>query len=110
MLDLKLLRENPDLLKDMLAKRGNANPWKGETDGLDLDGFFALDQTLRGLIQETEKLRGRRNQISEEFPKLKKQGADTSAIMKEMESLKQELQDLEARHAEHDQTMTDALL
>src|SRR5581483_9913580 len=110
MLDLKLLRENPDALKKMLEKRGIANPWKGETNGLDVEGLFALDQTLRGLIQETEKLRSRRNQISEEFPKLKKKGEDTSALTREIETLKKDLQELETRHAETEQKITDALL
>ena len=110
MLDLKALRENPDSLKEMLAKRGVQNPWKGETEGLDLDGFFALDRDARGLIQETEKLRSRRNQISEEFPKLKKAGGDISALQREMETIKKELQELEARQAEAERKMTDALL
>jgi seryl-tRNA synthetase len=110
MLDLKFLRDNPGALKAMLEKRGVQNPWKGETSGLDLEGFAALDQAARALTTETEKLRSRRNQISEEFAKLKKSGGDTSALSAEMETLKKGLQDLEARQLEAGQKMTDALL
>lgn len=110
MLDVKLLRENPAILKEMLQKRGVQNPWKGETGGLDLEGFFTLDRELRDLLQEIEKLRSRRNQISEEFPKLKKKSEDTGPLTREIETLKQSLSDKEARFSELDRKMTDALL
>lgn len=110
MLDVKRLRENPALLKEMLEKRGIQNPWKGETNGFGLDQFFSVQEQCKTFLQEIEKLRTRRNQIAEEFPKLKKQGQETGALSKEMESLKEDLSAKEKSFDELNQKLTEALL
>ena len=110
MIDIKTIREKPELLKEMLLKRNSTNPWKDENNGLDLDQFYALNQKHKSLLQEIEKLRLRRNQIAEEFPKIKKAGGDTAVLSKEVDLLKQDLSQKENEFNEIDQQFSNALL
>lgn len=110
MLDLKKLRENPESLKELLAKRGIKNPWEKDSNGLSLEKFFDLDQTHKTLLQELEKLRARKNKIAEEFQTLKKSGKETAQLAKETEILKKELGELEEQFAQKELLILDALL
>lgn len=110
MLDLKKLRENPESLKELLAKRGIKNPWEKDSNGLSLEKFFDLDQTHKTLLQELEKLRARKNKIAEEFQTLKKNGKETAQLAKETEILKKELGELEEQFAQKELLILDALL
>ena len=110
MVDLKSLRENPEILRELLKKRGILNPWQGDSNDLDLESFLQLDQSHRKILQEIESLRSRKNQIAEEFPKLKRKGEDTTQILAEVETLKKEMQEKEALFSNLDQRISDALL
>ncbi len=57
MIDLKLLRENPDLVRKTCARRGSA---------INVDTLIALDADCRGLLAEVEAMRGERNRLSKE--------------------------------------------
>ena len=57
MIDVKILRENPDLIKSNCAKRGY---------DVDIDALHDLDQQYLKLIKETEDLRAERNRLSKE--------------------------------------------
>jgi len=97
MLDLKFVRSNPEVVKEALKKR-NAS--------VSLDSFLALDEHWRGKLTEVEKLKNKRNVVSEEIGRLKKAGElaedlvlemrDVSAAIKEMDEeirvLEQEIQ------------------
>ena len=61
MLDLKIIRENPDLVRDVIKKR-NLN--------LNLDDFLKLDKEKIELIQKVDELRALRNKVSKEIPNL----------------------------------------
>lgn len=75
MLDSKWIRENTGLVDEKLALRGvNAG----------LAGFTALDERRRELLLQSEELRALRNKVSQEIPRLKKEGQDTSAEMARM--------------------------
>ncbi len=110
MLDPKKLRENPALLTELLKRRNMDNPWKSADNGMTVDSFFKLQEQSIALLRDTETLRTRRNQIAEEFPKVKKAGGDTSALSKEVETLKEKLAAGEKDYAELDTKVTDALL
>ena len=62
MLDLKFIRENPDLIRAKLAQRGGA---------YDLDSLLKLDTERRRLVTEIERLRREKNSISERVRDLK---------------------------------------
>jgi seryl-tRNA synthetase len=97
MLDLKFVRSNPGVVKEALQKRGAS---------ISLDPFLELDQRRREKLVEVEKLKNRRNVVSEEIGRLKKAGQlaedlvlemrEVSAAIKEMDDeirvLEQEIQ------------------
>ena len=68
MLDIKLIRENPSMIRDNLNKRGNKEKIKL------LDQVIELDTKLRDLIIINDKLKHQRNTISKEIAELKKKG------------------------------------
>lgn len=97
MLDLKFVRNNPDIVKEALRKRGAK---------ISLEPFWELDQRRREKLAEAEKLKNKRNVVSEEIGRLKKAGQlaeemvlemrEVSAAIKEMDeeirALEQEIQ------------------
>lgn len=81
MLDIKLIRENPDRIKaGMKAK-------EVDCDAL-IDRILELDEQRRSLLQQTEALKAEQNKVSKQIPALKKAGEDTTAIFKEMGEIK----------------------
>src|SRR5258705_402457 len=73
MLDVKLLRENLDQVKVRLATRGGEIDW---------DEFVSLDRERREALAHIERLKEKKNRLSGEIGKLKKSGADASALMR----------------------------
>lgn len=63
MLDLKLIRENPDLLRESQRRRGE--------DGTVVDRLLEVDARNRTLKTEAEALRAERRRVSAEIPKLR---------------------------------------
>jgi seryl-tRNA synthetase len=93
MLDIKFIREHPDLVKEGITK-------KGEVDSV--DEILALDGQRRDILQKGEVLKNRRNIVSEEIGKLKKAGGDASSALTEMETVKGQIKafDEEVRQVE----------
>jgi seryl-tRNA synthetase len=73
MLDIRLLREKPDFVKERLATR-DASLSAG------VDAVLAIDEQRRAAETEKQKLQGERNRISKEIGIAKKKGEDTGAI------------------------------
>lgn len=95
MLDMKFVRENPELVMDAMRKR-NAN--------VNLDEFLELEKTRRELTLQVEALKSQRNAASQEIGKMKKAGENADAQMAEVRALgdkiaedDKELKDIEAR-------------
>ena len=87
MLDLRLIRAEPDLVRAALARR--------EADG-PLDEILALDERRRALLTEVEGLRAEQNQASEAIAAAKRAGEDADdaiARMREVASRVKALQD-----------------
>lgn len=82
MLDIKLIRENPKLVRVNIERRQDKNKLKL------LKKVIRLDTKWRELTKEVNNLRKRRNEISLEIAKLKKAGKDTEAIAKMKEASK----------------------
>jgi len=61
MLDIKIIRENPELVKDSIKKRNIK---------IDLDLFLELDSKKNTLIVKTDELRALKNKVSKEIPSL----------------------------------------
>ena len=97
MLDIKLIRENPDLVKAAMKTRNK------DMDAA-VDEIIAIDGKRRELNAKKEALKAKQNAASKEIPKIKKEGGDISTIMAEMNAVKaaikeddDELAELEAR-------------
>lgn len=71
MFDAKLLRNQPDLVKEVLSQRGMSPDV--------VDRFNAIDTKRRELIKQGDELKALRNKTSEELAKVKKAGGDISA-------------------------------
>lgn len=108
MIDIKKIRENSNFLRDLARRRWAEHFWQDL--GLDFDSFYKLEAEQRQILSAIESLRTRRNQIAEEFPRLKKAGQDTSALSNEIENLKKNLAALEEQFAPLSEKLNDALL
>ena len=101
MLDVKFLRENLEEAERRLKTRGGA---------IDLSGFRELDTQRRRLLTEAEALRARRNSVSEEIAKLKKEKMDAAALISEMQDEGARLKALDADVARVEAELNDFLL
>ncbi len=86
MVDLKLLRENPDLLRQAILNRGLE---------FDLDELLELDKKRRSIITEIDNLRKERNRLSEEVGRLKREKKDATALMEKARAIGDEIKNLE---------------
>ncbi len=81
MLDIKLIRENPDLVKKAMKTRNK------DMDAL-VDEILEIDARRRELSAKRDQLKARQNAAGKMIPQLKKEGKDTSEIMAEMNAVK----------------------
>ena len=91
MIDIKLIRDNPELVKADLARRGC---------DVDVDAIAALDGSWRELTSRTEFLRAERNRLSKECkdnPEAREQVKDLKAELTQLES---DLADISAKLSE----------
>lgn len=75
MLDQRFVRNNPDVVKQAAANKN---------ERVDVDGFLDLDARRRELLQTSESLKQRRNTVSDEIARMKREGEDASARIEEM--------------------------
>lgn len=81
MLDIRLIRKNPEAVRADLKKRGNEEKQKWFED------LLILDAEQRGLLQQVERLRAERNKATEQVKLLKKAGKDDAEAMKEAQAI-----------------------
>ena len=88
MLDARFVRENIGAVKEALKKRGYEFP---------LSHFLALDEKRMVLLREAEELRNRRNVVSEEIGRIKREKADASSRLEEMKGVSDKIKTLEEK-------------
>ncbi len=98
MISLQLIRQDPDRVRDSLARRGE------ETS---IDDILGLDEERRRLIQDVEELRARRNQVSKEIGKMKEK---PEALLVEMREVGERIKSLEQAIGRNDGDLNDRLL
>ena len=86
MLDITLLRENMDQVKQMLVDRN---------EKFDLDLFTTLDTKRRSLLQEVELLKKEQNSVSKQIPTMKREGKDTTQIFEDMKKLSDKIKEFD---------------
>ena len=94
MLELKFMRENVEMLKEMLKNR-NSN--------IDMDAFVALDAKRREVLSEVETLKRDRNNVSAEIANLKKEKKDASHLIEKMGGVSSKIKELDAELVEIDE-------
>ena len=86
MLDMKMVRENPENIRKMLKDRDVQ---------FDLDSLLELDKKRRDMIISTDELRKKKNEMSIKISEAKKTGSEATTIIQEMQSVSQDLTKLE---------------
>ena len=89
MLDIKLIRENFQMVRENLKRRNDPEILKM------LDELVKLDKQWRANVTELNMLRQKRNQISIEIAELKKSGKDVTQKLKEAEEIPKKIKQLE---------------
>lgn len=101
MLDIKLIRNQPDKVKDALRSR-NAH--------INIDELLEMDKERREMIYKVEGLKSKQNEESRKIPVLKKEGADTTAVFAEMKVISDEIKSLDSQISELDDAISQFLL
>jgi seryl-tRNA synthetase len=104
MLDIKLIRENPDYVKDNLAKRGN--PQNGEM----LDDLIVVDKNWRQELTKLNELRHERKLVTSEIATLKKSGKDATGEVEKAKAIDAEITTIEKQVAKEEEKIHDYLM
>ena len=86
MLDIKYIKENPEEVIDLLARKGKD---ARET----IERILELDNQRRALVSETDNLKAKQNAVSKQIPAMKKAGQDTAPVFAEMNVLKETIKE-----------------
>ncbi|PTY04711.1 serine--tRNA ligase [Opitutaceae bacterium EW11] len=101
MLDPKLLRDSPDLVRAAIAKK--------HLD-VDLDGVLALDASWRAQLQEVEQLRGQQKAANNAMAKLPKGTPEFVAKVQEMKAVSAQVKEREGQLKETEEKWRQAML
>lgn len=101
MLDIKLIRENPDKVNELLKRR---NP------DLSINEVLKIDEERRNIQTQADELRAKRKKESQQIGILKKQGENTDKIQSEVKAIGDEVKALEEKQTELDERQRDLLL
>lgn len=103
MLDIKLIRETPDLVKERLANRHD-----GSADLI--DEVLACDETRRKNETAKQALQSERKKLSKEIGMLRANGEDSSAIETEVKKIGDQIKDLDKEASKAGDRQTELLL
>lgn len=101
MLDIRLIRENPDKINELL-KRRNAS--------LSIDGILEIDVQRRKVQAQADELRAKRKNISQKIGIMKKNGENTDSIQEEVKKIGDDIKLLEEKEQELDIEQKNLLL
>jgi len=86
MIDTRLLKENPEMIRNALEKRGLK---------FDLDGLLDLDAKRRNGITRIQELKEERNTTSEQVGEYKRIGKDTGELMEKAKAISRQIKNME---------------
>ena len=103
MLDIRLIKENPeDIIKRMADK--------GKDVRAEVEEILKLDGERRALILETDNLKAEQNKVSKEIPKMKKAGEDTAPVLARMKELSDKIKENDVKVREVDAAFRNVML
>lgn len=88
MLDARFVRENIDVIKKSLRHRNYT---------IQFDEFLRFEEQRRAILKEAEELRNRRNVVSEEVGKLRKQKQDAAKLIEEMKGVSDKIREFDEK-------------
>ncbi len=95
MIDIKILRNEPEKLIEALKRR--------KEDRIDVDGLLELDKKRREAVYRVEQMKNQQNTISKQIPQFKKEGKDTAEIFAEMKVLSEDIKKIDEEVREIDE-------
>lgn len=101
MIDPKLVREHIELLEEGLQKRGTT---------FDTGKLRSIDEERRRLIQNSEKMKSEKNELSSEIAKLRKQGETSQEKIDHLKALGQSISEVDEKLKQIEKEWEDALL
>ena len=103
MIDLRLIRESPDVIRAALARRGSG------TDDT-LDEVLRLDEERRSVLQRAEKLKAERNKASEEVARRKREQAEAADLIAELKGVSDAIKQLDQHLREVEEALDAQML
>jgi seryl-tRNA synthetase len=104
MLDMKFVRDNPEIVKESLKRRGD--PEKSKL----VDNVLRDDKDWRRIQTEANNLRSKRNKLTEEIAKARRAGDDVSTLVSQAEFVPTEIKRLEDESQKLEHNITNILL
>jgi seryl-tRNA synthetase len=104
MIDLRLIRSSPELVRSHLRRRGD------EAGAEAVGEVLRLDEERRRAVTRGDELRAERNAVSKRIGELKRGGGDTSGLVSEMRNVGDEIAELEGVVDECDRRSRELLL
>ena len=101
MLDIKIIRENPEKVNELLKRRNK---------DLSIDKVIEIDAERRKIQFEADELRQKRKTMSNEIGAMKKAGQNTDDIQAEVKKMGDEIKALEEKQTELDSAQKELLL
>jgi len=103
MIDIKLIRETPDTVKESLKR-------KGADCFAEIDRIIELDARRRLIISGSETDKAEQNRVSKQIPQIKKEGGDTAEIISRMNALKEKIRNAETELREVEEEFNELML
>lgn len=101
MLEIKFVRQNLELVRESLRKRG---------ENYDLKQFVDCDSRRRSILLEVEQLKHQRNKVSERIAQMKRAKEDATELITEMRSVSQKIKALDEELSRHEQSLHSILM
>ena len=101
MLDIKRIRNNPEEVKEALARRKGDFP---------IDEVLEVDKKRRDILVKVEEMKAEQNKVSKNIPAYKKEGKDVSELLKDMKKLSEDIKELDEQVKEIDLELKNLLL
>ncbi len=101
MLDIKILRTEPDKIREALKNRFN---------DLDITPAIELDKERRAILADAEQKKAKQNEITKQIPAMKKAGENTDKIFAEMRELSDEIKEDDAKISQIDEDLRNFML
>ncbi|MBD3383652.1 serine--tRNA ligase [candidate division KSB1 bacterium] len=98
MLDLKFIRENPDLVRQAI---------RNKNEKADVDALLELDKGRRSLIGEVESLRAQQNKVTGQIAEMKRNKEDASDLISRMKNLSETIKKLTGDLNNHEEKITE---